>query len=56
MGSSHIACVGAEAIEAIELRNRPDLYSAKAVGEPHVPVLQSIKAGSVSVKRIDSKT
>ena len=49
-----IACVGAEATEAVELRHRPDLYSAKAVGEVYVPVLQFIKAGSDSVRRLDN--
>ena len=49
--AAHIACVGAEATEAIELRHRQGLHSAKAVGEPYVPVLQSIKAESVILKR-----
>ena len=55
---AHIACilVYAKATEALELRHRQDLISAKAVDELHVPVLQSIKAGSVSVRRLDSKT
>ena len=53
---AHIACIYAKATEALELRHKQDLYSAKAVGELHVPVLQCIKAGSVSVRRLDSKT
>ena len=53
---AHIACIYAKATEPLQLRHRQDLYSAKVVGEFHVPVLQSIKAGSVSVRRLDCKT
>ena len=53
---AHIACIYAKATVALKLRHRQDLYSANAVGELHVPVLQSIKAGSISVKRLYSKT
>ena len=53
---AHIACIYAKATKALELRHRQDLYSAKAVGELHVQLLQSIKSGSVSVRRVDSKT
>ena len=46
----------AKATEALlELRHRQYFYSVKAVGELPVLMLQFIKAGRVSVRRLDSK-
>ena len=53
---AHIEYVGSEATEAVEPKHRPDLNSAEAVAEPHVPVLQSFKAESVSLRKLDSNS
>ena len=45
----------AKATETLELKHRQNLHRAKAVSELHVPVLQFIKEGSVSVRKLDSK-
>ena len=37
---THIAYVGAEATEAVEPKHRPDLNSAEAMAERHVPMLR----------------